>query len=42
MKSLESLRTATILKTLKARGLNNKDIIDLVKEQGWASVQALA
>ena len=37
MKSLESLKTAAILKALKAQGLGN----ELVKEQSWASVQTL-
>ena len=42
MKSLESLKTAAILKALKAQGLGNETIVQLVKEQGWASVQTLA
>lgn len=42
MKSLESLKTAAILKTLKAQGLGNEAIVQLVKEQVWASVQTLA
>ncbi len=42
MKTLESLKTAAILKSLKGQGLTNEGIVQLVKEQGWASVQILA
>ena len=33
--SFARLRTAAILKSLKADGLTNRDIIQLVKTDGW-------
>ena len=42
MKSLARLRTAVILKSLKASGLTNQDIIQLVKSDGWPAVSKLA
>jgi hypothetical protein len=42
MKSLAALRTASILKSLKASGLTNRDIIQLVKTEGWPTVRKLA
>ncbi len=42
MKSLASLRTAMILKSLKASELTNSDIIQLVKSEGWPAVRKLA
>ncbi len=42
MKSLASLRTAVILKSLKDSGLTNRDIIQLVKSEGWPAVRKLA
>ncbi len=42
MKTLAQLRTAAILKSLKADGLTNRDIIQLVKTEGWPAVRKLA
>ena len=42
MKTLAQLRTAMILKSLKASGLTNRDIIQLVKSDGWPAVSKLA
>ena len=42
MKTLARLRTAIILKRLKADGLTNRDIIQLVKTDGWPAVSKLA
>ena len=42
MNSLTQLRTAVILKSLKASGLTNRDIIELVKSDGWPAVSKLA
>ncbi len=42
MKSLQQLRTAAILKALKEQDLTNKEIIQLVKDEGWTAVQSLA
>lgn len=41
MQSLQQLRTAAILKSLKEQGLNNADIVQLVKSDGWTEVQYL-
>ena len=41
MKSLKQLHTAAILKTLKEQGLDNEEIVQLVKTDGWATVQSL-
>ncbi len=42
MMTLAQLRTAAILKSLKANGLTNRDIIQLVKTDGWSAVSKLA
>lgn len=42
MKTLTRLRTAATLKALKASGLTNRDIIQLVKSDGWPAVRKLA
>ena len=42
MKSLSQLQIAAILKSLKANGLTNGDIIQLVKSDGWPAVSKLA
>ena len=42
MQTLTQLRTAAILKNLKADGLTNRDIIQLVKTDGWPAVSKLA
>ena len=42
MQTLARLRTAAILKSLKADGLMNRDIIQLVKTEGWPAVRRLA
>ena len=39
--TLEQLLTAAKLKALKEQGLDNTDIIQLVKTDGWAEVQSL-
>jgi len=39
---MKSLQTAVILKSLKASGLTNQDIIQLVKSEGWPAVRKLA
>ena len=42
MKTLQQLRTAATLRSLKEQGLDNADIVQLVKAEGWAEVQSLA
>ena len=42
MNTLAQLRTASILKSLKESGLTNRDIIQLVKSDGWLAVSKLA
>ena len=42
MQSLASLKTATILKSLRDQGLTNKDIIGLHKEAGLTGLTVLA
>ena len=41
MQSLASLRTAAILKALREQGLTNRDIVQMVKEDGWSAVKDL-
>ncbi len=41
MKTLQQLRTAATLKALKEQGLDNANIVQLVKTDGWAEVQSL-
>lgn len=41
MQSLASLRTAAILKALREQGLTNRDIIQMVKADGWSAVKGL-
>ena len=41
MKSLESLKTAALLKALKEQGLTNRDIIDLAKVGDRGALEGL-
>ncbi len=41
MQSLASLKTAATLKALREQGLTNRDIIQMVKAEGWSAVKGL-
>ena len=41
MQNLASLRTAAILKALRDQGLTTREIIKMVKADGWPAVKTL-